>query len=151
MLFGNEDERDRYFALIEEDPRRVEYGAAMHHAETVSLGIWGSREELARDCARVMAVEVRKFALSLHPSLRVPQLKITTEKVLATQAFRKAFAGARREPEGQLAGALSFFANEAGNDALRREADYHRRTFCSAAPSRPVMPHVAIYSELSGN
>jgi hypothetical protein len=92
MQFRDQDSRMRYFQQAEQNPERVPFGASLAHAYGTHSGALMSETELRRDCARIMALEVTKFARSLGHTIAE---NIPMEDIVYTRAFTRAFDHAR--------------------------------------------------------
>lgn len=117
-VFETLAERDEYFANCEKDRQFVALGAAMSQAST-NLGIWGDVNGLKHDCAELMRYEIINFAY-LDPVL-------TTNNVLQSDAFNKAFEAARRGDDITRLSLLARIGHDAGNDSLKKAAQEELR------------------------
>jgi hypothetical protein len=140
MQFHDSESRERYLAVCDERPQQIPYGAAMEHARTTNLGIWGNREALFRDCAEIMAAEIRRF-FGEHSGTE--HVRVTRKAVASTAAFRAAFNSARNEPEERVNSLLTEAGMLAGNSALVRAA-----TQQLAPEFNPTNLHLTIIAEL---
>ena len=103
MLFTNERERESFFAEYEKNPHKCCYGSALEHAASTNIGIWGDRNALMKDVARVMAIEVNRYREENGMRYKKP---ITTEEVMRCDSFVQCFNHARCETENEMEAAL---------------------------------------------
>lgn len=137
MLFSEHNERTGFLEEIKLYPEKIHYGAALGHARSVNLGIWGDGGRLESDVAEVMVAEVRKHAR--QQGNRQIYDKLLPHMVQGTEAFRNAYAAARGQPDRALRGALKAFTG--------REYDIGFENYDGGG--RPDVPvHEAIYDEL---
>jgi hypothetical protein len=98
MIFRDAAERSRFFETAERGDVKVPFGSWIEHAASTDIGLWGNEADLAFDCARIAALEVR----ALYGSATQPP----AEAVAATQAFQLAYRRSRLLAEGRLAECL---------------------------------------------
>lgn len=85
MAFSNSAEREVYFSC----EREVEPGTAMKHVLATNLGLWGDREALAEDAARIMRFEIN--TLRKRQGKPLLQWNIPTGLIANHQMFRDIF------------------------------------------------------------
>lgn len=93
IQFDSPAARDNYFSRAERDSAFVPTGAALSHAASVPLGIWGDDSALRRDCARILAIEVAQFAKERGITLTYP---ISPVDVMRCNTFEIGYASARQ-------------------------------------------------------
>lgn len=112
MMFTTAQERERYFAT-----NGARAGDAMAHASSTNLGVWGNKQALESDCARILQHEIR---CNLRTDDELPEVG----EILETEAFQHAFRAARSEPTRHLGTALGIAGIAAGNQDLVDAAKY---------------------------
>lgn len=110
MQFTTADERSDYFLRLENPEYgpewTPEYGAAMEHASTVKLGLWGDTSMLQEDCARIFIGELKRFGI--EHGIRDLETRFSPSILWAKSgAFRAAFRAARIVIDGQTNNALA--------------------------------------------
>ncbi|GEM_PF-6302844 len=90
MMFGDSQGRDSFFRMAELEPTSVPYGAALSHAKATNLGAWGNEGALYGDCARIMAVELRRLEAETGITFGIAE-----DELMRSLAFRQAYDVAR--------------------------------------------------------
>jgi hypothetical protein len=149
-IFTNESDRDMFFMRFGKRPDLVQYGSAMDQA-TIHLGIWSDVSALRHDCAKIMALEVQKFAMAhdwLHKLARYDDL---VTQILHSQTFHRAFDFARAPAREDLGRMLQGIGDSAGNRELQRAA-LHEVKDALAVPQVDLSKlHERLFYELSGS
>jgi|ETN01SMinimDraft_4_1059930.scaffolds.fasta_scaffold04255_2 hypothetical protein len=122
-VFTTIDERAAFFADLRQTPESVEYGTALTHARSYMPGLWDQKEVFYRDCAEIMAFELRKYQ-----SEQGYEQDITAEEVIASPSFRQTFESSSK-PKSI---ALDAFVRSLSNSDSVREG----------AQPIPEMPHL---------
>lgn len=104
MLFKTTEERAIFF---DQEPSDVEFGSAEEHAGTFNLGMFGSKDELRRDCAKVFVLELIRYTDENDKDWPVSPITDAVECVLVCGSFRAAFESWRVDADFELDQAMS--------------------------------------------
>ena len=129
MQFTTDDERASYFEM---DCRHVEHGAAMEHAESTNLGIWGDTGRLMLDCAKIMQMELRKLAVDrgviAEQQIQGLLFGDGAQRIMESRIFQQAFERARQPNTAHIHNAVRGLGSNVShmtpmNDALSPDAE----------------------------
>lgn len=137
MLFNTPKEREQFLISAACNPESVYYGAAMEHAESARLGLWGDVDALKQDCAFILQAEIWRM-LSEHEA-RPNRDRIVDERaVYYSRAFNAAFDAARRRDVVRVGSILADVARSVGNAALLDAAEHECRSAVNAQVPFPL-------------
>ncbi len=145
MFFTSPEERTEVLERIKSQPRLVPYGAAMDHAISTQLGIWGDVEGLTYDCAQILACELLRYVAENPNSdvsycfqiLRRENPEELAKAILYCETFNLAFDKARSRDQKRLGLALDCFrvrnhgfTGELSKEAQSVDIDNIHETLC---------------------
>jgi hypothetical protein len=97
MMFDTPDGRNAWFAR-HEGGEHVEIGSAMHHARSANLAVWGDRQALRDDVARILAIECNQFIRDTG----MPLKPVDADSVNRSLCFHAAWESIRRPREERV-------------------------------------------------
>ncbi len=121
MQFTTSGERSRYFEEIRGG--NVSRGSAQEHASTVNLGVWGDRQALADDCARIFAEEIVMYCRDTGEEYPIDVALDLVHAITMTPAFDQLFRLWRRGIDHQTETALSVLIESQSSPPALRELE----------------------------